>query len=243
MIKDFFQWFMSLGAVQKFEYDKLHFTDIELNHVTVPMLPCLETTTLQGLVDYHEMLHGKCPEEAKELMVHVLTPRLVKLLTWRGHDQNRKRQTHVQASTYKNDFPFDDFMSQESFLIRLNANFVKNDELVKLIKQSSLIKSTVEASEEDDGVSQNVIAKKGVSLSSAEKVKTIVKLQPVTTFNEVEQPESEFVYRVRSASGVEDRPAQFALFAVADTTVDRLGIENVANWLRTALGPKVPIIK
>lgn len=234
------QYLTTLGRAEKYVYDGVGFTDRTLIPVNMPVLPYLKTRTLMGLVDYRNMLKVKSPEEAEKLIVHVESPRNVSLLIWQGDDQNRKRQYHVKAETSMNNFVFGTFMGQEEFIIGLNANFVQNENLAKLISDTSLIKSVAEAEEHDDGRSQTAIMKKGAALSKAEKVKTIVVLRPITAFNEVEQPECEFVFRLRGAN--EDEPATMALFNVENTTVDRLGMENVANWLRNKLGKDIPII-
>lgn len=49
---------------------------------------------------------------------------------------------------------------------------------------------------EDNGVSQTVSARQGISLKSYERVRTRIPLRPYRTFTEVEQPESIFLIRV-----------------------------------------------
>ena len=73
--------------------------------------------------------------------------------------------------------------------------------MLQLIKKVSKAES-VEL--EDDGITQKVKAKNGVSLNWGVTTKPIVTLTPYRTFIEVEQPESEFLFRVRDNS--------FALF-------------------------------
>jgi hypothetical protein len=239
MLKEALQYLISMGELEDREYDGVDFTSGLVKHVEVPVLPVIHTRTLMGIVDYYKMLQKKSIEDAKNLIVHVESPRGVSLLIWHGDNQNRKRQYHVKAETKMNGFNFGDFMGQEEFIIGLNANFVQNESLAELIKSASLIKSVVEAEEHDDGISQTAIMKKGAALNKSEKIKTIVVLQPISTFNEVEQPECEFVFRLR---GVDDEPATMALFNVENMAVDRLGMDNVAKWLRAELGKEIPII-
>lgn len=49
----------------------------------------------------------------------------------------------------------------------------------------------------DDGVSQAVSVKTGIASVNSVKVPNPVKLAPYRTFNEVAQPTSEFVFRMR----------------------------------------------
>ena len=48
----------------------------------------------------------------------------------------------------------------------------------------------------DDGITQQVVAKQGALLAADVKVSPIYQLAPFRTFIEVEQPESEFLFRV-----------------------------------------------
>ena len=48
----------------------------------------------------------------------------------------------------------------------------------------------------DNGIATTVVTRKGVDLQNKETIKPIVKLRPYRTFQEVEQPVSEFLIRV-----------------------------------------------
>lgn len=54
----------------------------------------------------------------------------------------------------------------------------------------------------DNGVTQTVEARQGVSLNAMVDVKPRVMLRPFRTFLEVEQPESEFLLRVDPDEGI-----------------------------------------
>ena len=55
---------------------------------------------------------------------------------------------------------------------------------------------------EDNGLTQSCEVRKGIQLKATEVIRPIVKLCPYRTFMEVEQPESEFLLRVRDGGEV-----------------------------------------
>lgn len=63
--------------------------------------------------------------------------------------------------------------------------------------------------QQDDGVTQKVTTRSGVSLSRTSKVPNPITLRPFRTFSEVEQPESAFVFRIKA----EESGVKAALFA------------------------------
>lgn len=67
------------------------------------------------------------------------------------------------------------------------------DYILSLLSHMSVDQSV---KSDDNGVTQTVQVRKGVSFVENQRVRPIVKLAPYRTFQEVEQPESEFVFRV-----------------------------------------------
>lgn len=80
----------------------------------------------------------------------------------------------------------------------------------------------------DDGFAQSVVVKKGVAFKENRMVKPIVKLKPYRTFNEVDQPESEFLIRLSEGG--------YAAIYEADGGAWKLQArENIADYLRNEL--------
>lgn len=67
------------------------------------------------------------------------------------------------------------------------------DYILSLLSHMSVDQSV---KSDDNGVTQTVQVRKGVSFVENQRVRPIVKLAPYRTFQEVTQPESEFVFRV-----------------------------------------------
>ena len=75
------------------------------------------------------------------------------------------------------------------------ARFFRQDLLPRISKESNVASN-------DNGVSQTVEARQGISLKATVQIKPRVPLRPFRTFQEVEQPESEFLLRLNEAGDV-----------------------------------------
>lgn len=120
----------------------------------------------------------------------------------------KNREILIEACLDKNmdKFPFGRFLPQEDFIIKLHSLFQKkeDDDFEYVSALVSKIKQADSANTEDDGITQNIIVKRGVSgaLVGKENVKPIVRLSPYRTFREIEQPESQFLLRIKTEDGI-----------------------------------------
>ena len=87
-------------------------------------------------------------------------------------------------------------LSFESALIAIRTQFQKTEDTDYLLKLLSDISNGAQITYTDNGVATTVVTQKGVSLQGKDLIRPIVKLRPYRTFQEVEQPESEFHIRV-----------------------------------------------
>lgn len=116
-----------------------------------------------------------------------------------GHpdpDARYFRQVYYEAKA--TDVPGfrDGFREQEKAIIELRSRFAPGDGVDYLLDLLSRISKDSGVSTTDNGVSQTVEARQGVALKVTTQVKSRVPLRPFRTFQEVEQPESEFLLRL-----------------------------------------------
>lgn len=119
-------------------------------------------------------------------------------------EQRRERETLLTASLDSNmkSFPFGTFMPQEDFIIKLHSLFEKKEgddfDYVALMVSKTVQAATADT--KDDGITQHVTVKRGVSGALKEKgeIKPIVRLAPYRTFREIAQPESQFLLRIKT---------------------------------------------
>lgn len=91
----------------------------------------------------------------------------------------------------------DKWLDYESAVIALRSRFVPNDGTAYLLDLLSKISNQGDVQTNDNGMTQSVTVNKGIALLGKEIVKPIVPLMPYRTFQEIPQPESEFLVRVR----------------------------------------------
>ena len=124
-----------------------------------------------------------------------------------------KRTVYAMAKEHDFDeFSFGRQYSVEDFIIALKSKFVKEDsdwEQVFELAKKVIVEDSVELN--DDGMSQRVTVKQGVSAASLTTVNkpTDHALRPYRIFPEVEQPKSIFFMRI---SGNKSTGAYIALF-------------------------------
>lgn len=90
----------------------------------------------------------------------------------------------------------DGFREQEKAIIELRSRFAPGEGVDYLLDLLSRISKDSGVTTTDNGVSQTVEARQGVALKSVVSLKPRVPLRPFRTFQEVEQPESEFLLRM-----------------------------------------------
>jgi len=91
----------------------------------------------------------------------------------------------------------DDWFDYEKAIIVLRSRFVPNDGTEYLLDLLSRIGNQASVTTNDNGMTQTTEARKGIALVGKETVQPIVPLRPYRTFQEVEQPESQFLVRIR----------------------------------------------
>ena len=115
----------------------------------------------------------------------------------------------------------------QNFIIELRSRFVPTEHSAQILSALGNVKKDEGVQVEDDGFSQQVTAKQGVSYEKTD-LPNPVTLKPFRTFPEIEQPESEFVLRINSNME--------ALLEEADGGVWRVvAINRIAAFLESEL--------
>ena len=87
-------------------------------------------------------------------------------------------------------------MGFEEAQIALRTRFQETPDALYAMKLLSDISCGAQVIYNDNGIATTVTTKKGVALQTNEQIKSLVKLRPYRTFQEVEQPESLFLIRL-----------------------------------------------
>lgn len=179
--------FQRFTAANGFEY-----TTQNIQRVMDPTPSSIEASTLTSLVDY---IKGNIDELGK-LIIQVESPTKVSLLSELKVDKHREEYMSCCAIVPR--IAFDNFIETERFNVMLQSSFVKNNDVEQLLIVTGRIKDEAVKETGDDGISQSVTVKTGVATMGAVVVPNPVILAPYRTFPEVKQPESKFIFRMKS---------------------------------------------
>lgn len=200
MLKEFVEKIVGMAEPTLPVLEGRQYTDRPLQLIKPPRSHApLDLMTLTGLVD---AVRVKLDDLAVgNWVIEVLSHEQVRLVS---RCTNSYGEREILLSTTLTDgkvFPFGTFLQREEFVIGLQSRFVSDDELRKVLQLASSLEASTVALAEDDGISQRTTVKQGVALKQDVTVRGRVTLRPFRTFREVEQPASEFVFRLRSQHG------------------------------------------
>lgn len=196
MLKEFVEKIVALATPQLVGVNGLQYADRPLSIIAPPVVATVPLLTLSGLVD---LVKAKTDDLKTEgYLLHICSHTKVQLVS-RFTDGYGRRVVLASATCDDGQpFGFGKFMDREEFVIGLQSRFVSTEALLGVLKVASNLEASVVTQSEDDGISQRTTVKQGIQLKETVTIKGRVKLAPYRTFREVEQPESEFVFRLRS---------------------------------------------
>lgn len=209
----------------------------------------LRTATLTSIVDYIKQDTDKfaltskigCTEQdvssIDRFVIHVAGHNAVEL--YKELNADKKRDHLISASFEGSDFPYERFMPIENFIIDLQSMFKQDDNTKALLKFVGSVKNDQSAEQQDDGVSQKITMRQGISLSTVAKVPNPVYLRPFRTFAEIDQPQSAFVFRVRKD---EREGVTAALFEADGAAWKNQAIQSIKDYLTKELKGQSAII-
>lgn len=203
MLKDLVVYLLDLKRPETIEIDDRVFKLRDYEPVKEPLVPYLVTKTLASISDY--IIQNVDSESIQGVMILHVESAFDVTLTTEAFGQELQRNVLISAKNPVNSFRFNDFMSQENFVIGLLSQFEMDDNLRLVLNYASKVKREEGVESSDDGITQIVTSKTGVASLESVTLPNPIELQPRRTFTEIEQPSSMFVFRVSENKG-------FALF-------------------------------
>lgn len=191
-----------------------------------PRAHTLEVATLTGIVDFVKADLS----EGNAVAIHVEGPRSVTVVSaLRGRGRCREEYCRAKLPTTK--FPFDEYIDNEMFIIKLQSMFIETETTEKILQVVGTIKEQHVKTHTDDGRTQTVVASAGIVSVQEVDVPNPVLLQPYRTFGEIGQPESLFVLRMRQTNTL----PQIALYEADGGEWKLEAIQGIADYLKEAL--------
>jgi len=228
MIKQALEFLVSLRAPVA-EIKEIHGHQYSLlagNHphmIKVPVAGSVQLPTLTGFADAVTMMGQEVS------FIHISGPNDVRAY---GEIANGERTVLATASC-ANRFGkiAGGYMDQDSFILQMMTRFVpaKGDHASVLATVGSLQAQAVRI-DEDDGVTQVAVAKRGSKLLNV-AIKNPIELYPYRTFPEIDQPPALYVLRVKTDG---DKP-QVGLFYVEDGAWEDAAVRGICEWLRNRI--------
>lgn len=235
MIEKAINRILALAVVEKFDFGGRIFASKSLHEIVPPEPAPMTVNTLTGLSDYL----NENPDNLglDTLVVHVIDPENVSLHSvLEPVHQSRKNYLAIHHEPLR--FPFNKYQPVEDFIISMQTYFVPSDTVERIIRLAGNLVVEASVKHLDDGVSQEVTARTGITKVENVQVPNPVSLSPYRTFLEIDQPESNFVFRIKKdGSGA----PTCALFAADGGTWKLEAKQSIKEWLGEKL-PKVTIL-
>lgn len=192
-----------------------------------PLANSISMCTLTSLVDY---IKGHIDAMAEKMIVQVVNPAEVCLFS--GLNEDREREYLVEVTAQVPAFRYGAFIDHEEFVINVQSKFLSDPETDKdlILKFAGTVEQGSVAEYGDSGVSQKATVKTGIASKSDAVVPNPVRLRPYRTFMEVEQPASEFIFRMKDNNGI-----TCALFEADGGAWKNAAMQNIKNYLEFEL--------
>lgn len=192
MIKEALEYLVGLKPNETFGIDGRVYADRPLHLISEgkDYRKGVEFHSLDGIV---QMIKTEIQDYSGPVFIRIQDHKTVDVFT--RPDEREKRVYPYEASCVDATFK-EGWRGHDEAIIELRSRFLPTADSEYLLDLISRINADQGVKTEDNGVSQTVTTKKGVSLVSTEAVKPRVTLQPFRTFREIAQPESEFILRI-----------------------------------------------
>ena len=233
-LKEALEYAVGLSAPNYTEHEGEKWADKQMYriHHKLPKADALQMNTLTSLIDY---IKSNTDKMSDNMIIHIQSPTRVALLS--SLDCDRCRELLAEVNALLPEFSFNHYYPAESFVINVMSKFIgnsnigmelENDQLPWkgdsetdndcirndkeiILKFAGTVESGTVAKYGDDGVSQKATIQQTCTSKEDVLVPNPVHLIPYRTFLEVEQPDSDFIFRMRDSSMSGGEP-EIALF-------------------------------
>lgn len=231
MLKEALEYIVGLRKPEIVNIEGETYSDKPLERIS--FTPMAEPIVMGTLTSFCEYIRAKIDAMSEKMIVHVESPTCVRLYSDLDYNRQREYIATVQASVPQ--FPFNQFVEHEKFLIAMQSKFIDDGSTEKalLLKFAGTVETGTVAQYGDDGVTQKATVKTGIASKSDAIVPSVVRLCPYRTFLEVRQPASDFIFRMKEdkyGDGV-----QCAIFEADGGAWKAEAMENIKAYLKAEL--------
>jgi hypothetical protein len=231
MIKEAIQYVVGLSKQEILNAHGKSYSTGELERLPAPdaLAKTFTVHSLSGFVDYTKA--SKEPRDSALVLVD--GPREVFLMSPLFGDF-KQRDIYIKAEPFfGKGFPFGRYLDIESFVIGIQTSFVQDDHTSAILKMVGNVQAGAIKTVEDDGVSQQVTVRKGVTKVDHAVVVSPVELRPFRTFQDIDQPSSGYVLRLDP--GDHDDLPTVGLWEVDDQLWRLTAVRDIKKYLDKTL--------
>lgn len=200
-IKEALQYVVELSKPEIINVDGIDYSDKPIAPIIYnPKARSIELNTLTSLVDY---IKSGVDDLSSKMIIQVVSP--TQVLLYSSLDLERERENVIEVNALIPKFPWERYISHEEFCIALQAKFVSDPQTDKelVLKFAGTVEDGTVAEYGDDGITQKATVKTGIASKTDAVVPNPVRLKPYRTFMEIEQPISDFIFRMKSRDSIE----------------------------------------
>lgn len=202
MLQKAIEYIMKQAKPNEITYEGEMFTDKVMHRMHQPIsAETIQMKTLSSLIDYlrdnsDTILEGKA-------IVQVVSPTCVKLFSQKSLEKDLENKIYVDVKAEIPEFAFGKWYGNEEFVINVMSKFITTsfeeglDDKAAVLQFAGTVQAGTVTNYGDNGVSQSATIKNGILDMEEKLVPSIVELCPYRTFNEVEQPKSKFIFRMK----------------------------------------------
>ena len=201
--KSFIEKIESMSEVKIIDIGARPFSTKQIFPVMDPQAEPLSIHTLTGIISFLSTL----PTEVEKIIQVRDYDEVVLVSNLFG--SNKQRETFIVADAHKVSHRFGGFMPVDEFIVYLQSCFVQDGTTADILSVVGNITQGVEARFEDDGITQRVEAKAGITKREVVPVPNPVTIRPFRTFPDIEQPASKFILRMKAGGNESPRCALF----------------------------------
>lgn len=234
MIKEAIEKIVSLATPKTYEIgDDTYTIDPNMKRITphVDRPTAIAFSSLDGVV---QAIQTEMERVTQPVFVSVSSHKKIEVFTTYRKDNMARDLLYTATPDLPE--PFRTWSEHDDTIIMLRSRFIQNEGAEYLLDLLSRISSEDSVQSEDNGVSQKVSATKGVALKAFERVKSRVLLAPFRTFLEVEQPESEFILRLKQGDKEKGTQTQIGIIEADGGAWKLAAKHSIADYFRGQLG-------
>lgn len=206
----------------------------DLKRITEPMPDALKLDTLTGIVDYLKAN----PDKITDTFIHVVSAAMVAVHGPMVGPFLQRPCYLLSEATKGTSFAFGRYCDLESFIIAIQSQFVQDETTAAMLAVLGNVKDENVTNFTDDGMTQSVMARKGIAMREQVPVPNPVTLRPYRTFMEIPQPVSSYTVRVKAAK---EAPPECALFQADGGMWQVEAMQSIKDFLAAEL-PGVVIL-